>query len=94
MTVTNEAERNRRAEFVREARAACCQGTTPEARTQKREDKADEWARWLHQKMDNHGCLDPVELLPDILAKVDQTIDDRVAAAIAEVKATLSGALK
>jgi hypothetical protein len=94
MTIIDEAERSRRAEFVREARAAVYQGTTAEARTQKREDKADEWARWLHQKMDNHGCLDPAELLPDILAKVDQTIDDRVAAAIAEVKATLRGALR
>jgi hypothetical protein len=93
MTVTHlsETERVRRREFVRESKTALQQGQTLEQRTKHRQEKADEWARWLHQKMDNHGRIDPVELLPNILAKVEQTIDDRVAAGIAEVKAYLSG---
>jgi len=44
--------------------------------------------------MDSTNCSDPVELLPDALAKLEQLIDDRVTAAINEVKTALRGALK
>jgi hypothetical protein len=87
--IIDEAERARRAEFVRESKAALQQGQTLEQRTKRREDSADHWAQWLHQKMDNSGSSDPLELLPDIFAKLEQTVDDRVAAAIAEIKTTL-----
>jgi hypothetical protein len=66
---------------------------TVDKRTKRREDRADEWARWLRRKMDDSGCLDPVALLPDVLAKID-LIDDRVGAAIREIKKSLRDALR
>ena len=89
IALQNETERARRKEFVRESKAALQQGQTVEQRTQRREDKADEWAAWIHQRMDSSNCSDPVALLPDILAKMEQAVEDRVAAAIAEIKTTL-----
>jgi hypothetical protein len=88
-TGVDEAERARRSEFFRDSRAALQQGETLERRTQRREQKAADWARWFHEKMDNRGCTNPTELLPDALAKLEQAIDDRVAAAIGEIKAGL-----
>jgi hypothetical protein len=38
--IIDAAECARRAEFVRDARAACQQGVSPEARTKEREGKA------------------------------------------------------
>jgi hypothetical protein len=58
------AERARRTEFVREAKAACANDETPDQRNQKREMKADAWAQWLRHKLDSTGCTDPVEILP------------------------------
>jgi hypothetical protein len=54
MTVTphNATERARRAGLIQESRAALDQGQTLEQRAKHREDRADDWARWLHEKMD------------------------------------------
>jgi len=96
MTVINlqsESERSRRREFVRDSKAAVQQGRTLEARTAAREAMADAWAKWLHERMDSTGCSDPVELLPDILARVEQLAEDRVAGAVVEIKTTLRKAL-
>jgi hypothetical protein len=90
----SDTERARRKEWVRESRAALQQSQTVEQRAGRREEKADDWAAWIHQRMDSSNCTDPVELLPDILARMEQTVEDRVAAAIAEIKAALRGALK
>jgi hypothetical protein len=92
-THLSEAEKSKRREFVRDLRAANQQRTTVEDRAKSRETSATEWAAWLHRKMDESGCTDPTELLPYILAKVEQTIDDRVAAAIADIKQTFRKAL-
>jgi hypothetical protein len=92
--VPDAAERARRTEFIRDAKAACLNDETLDQRTKRREDRADGWAKWLRRKMDDAGCADPTELLPDILAKIDQSIDDRVAAAIREIKKSLKDALK
>jgi hypothetical protein len=92
-THQSEAERVRRRELVRDMRAANQRGISIEQREKQRADAAAEWTQWLHQKMESSGCTDPVELLPDILAKIEQTIDDRVAAAIAEIKQTLRKAM-
>jgi hypothetical protein len=88
-----EAERSKRRELVRDLRAANQQRTTVEARSKQREDAAAEWTAWLHRRMDESGCTDPVELLPDILATIEQRIEDRVAAAIAEIKQTFRKAM-
>jgi hypothetical protein len=79
--IVDEAERSRRTEFVREARAAAYQGINPEARTQKREEKADAWSQWFRQKMDHNDCADPVELLPDAFARLEQLSEDYTLAA-------------
>jgi hypothetical protein len=92
-TQLSEDERVRRREYVRDMRAANQQHTTIESRTKQRADAAAEWATWLHRKMDESGCTDPVELLPYILAKIEQTIDDRVAAAVDGIKRALRKAL-
>jgi hypothetical protein len=92
-TFINEHERFRRTEYARDSKAALAQGELLEQRIAKREAKADIWVQWFRQKMDSNGNVDPVELLPDALAKLEQTIDDRVAAAVNEIKATLRKAL-
>jgi hypothetical protein len=90
--IVSEAERHRRAELIRDSRAALQQGETLEKRTQKRNAKADAWAVWFHQRMDLDGG-DPTQFLPDALARLEQMIDDRVAAAVSEIKTTLRRAL-
>ena len=92
-TQLSEEERVRRRELVRDMRAANQRGISVEQRTKLREDAAAEWTAWLHRRMDESGCTDPVELLPDILAKIEQTIDDRVAAAVDGIKRALRKAL-
>jgi hypothetical protein len=96
MTTTNidAAERIRRSEYARDSRAALARGETLEVRSKRREGYANEWAAWLRQRMDRVGCDDPTEVLPDALARLEQIVDDRVAVAINEIKATLRGALK
>jgi hypothetical protein len=83
--IISEAERDRRAEIIRDARAALQQGETLEQRTG--EQKADAWANWFRRKIDSSGCAGPVELLPDACARLEY---DRVAAAVAELKAALN----
>src|SRR5262245_19971980 len=91
--IINEAERARRAEFARDARAAAQEGETLEQRIKKREENAEAWAHWFRQKIDSNGCADPVELLPDAWARLEQIVDDRVAAAVAELKVCIDKVL-
>jgi hypothetical protein len=90
----SEAERARRREWTHNARGAVAHGETFEAHAKRREEKADDWARWFRQKMDAGGVIDPVVLLPDAFARLEQLAEDRVAAAVRELKTTLKGALK
>jgi hypothetical protein len=92
-TQQSESERVRRRELVRDMRAANQRGISVEERTKQREDAAAEWATWLHRRMDESGCTDPTELLPEIIAKLEQTIDDKVGAAVAGIKQTLRKAM-
>jgi hypothetical protein len=97
MTTTSridEAERARRTEMARDLRAACAQGETLEVRAKKREEKADEWARWFKQNMAAAGCTDPGQILPDALARLEQVTNDRIVAAVHELKSAMRGALK
>jgi hypothetical protein len=97
MTTTapiDEAERARRREIVRDMKGAVAQRQTFETHAQQREAKADDWARWFRHKMDACGVADPIVLLPDALARLEQLAEDRVAAAVRDLKAALKGALK
>lgn len=89
----DEAERARRAEYVRDTKAALDKGETFEQRSLRREKMADEWARWFRQKMDAGSVADPVVLLPDACARLEQLAEDRIAAAVRDLKATLRKAL-
>jgi hypothetical protein len=90
----DEAARARRTELVRETRAALSQNESLAARTKRREENADEWARWFKRRMDEVGCADPVQLLPDAFARLQQITADRVATAVSELKKAMCGALK
>jgi hypothetical protein len=87
-------ERVRRREMVRDTRAVVEQGDTFEQRTKHREDKANHWTDWFHAKMEAAREDDPVQLLPDAFARLEQMAEDRIAAAIKELKATLREVLK
>jgi hypothetical protein len=86
-------ERARRAEFVREARAAALAGESTDQRAQKRDAKAADWSRWFRDQMERTGAAEPAELLPEAFAKLEQLAEDRAAAAVREVKAALRKAL-
>jgi hypothetical protein len=93
MPAISEAERNRRAEFIRETRAALQLGGTVGDRRERREKAADRWLSWWRHEMALRNC-EAAKLLPDACARLEQIVDDRVAAAVAELKAALRGALK
>jgi len=93
-TSISTSERIRRAEYVRDSKAALARGESLELRGKQREQFANEWAAWLRQRMDAADCDNPVEVLPDALSRLQQMIDDRIAVATNELKATLRGALK
>jgi hypothetical protein len=86
-------ERSSRVDRVRERSAAALAGETIAAREARHKVRSDAWTRWLRQKMDDAGSTDPAELLPELAAKIDQTIDDRVAGAVREFKQSLRKAL-
>jgi hypothetical protein len=95
--VQSNTERVRRAELIRNSRAICLSGVggdTIDQREAKRETKADAWSRWFHARMDGVGTTDPVEVLPDAFARLEQISEDQIAAAIHKLKTTLMGALK
>jgi hypothetical protein len=97
MTTTSPidpAERARRAEMIRDWKGAVAHRETFEVHAKKREDKADSWAGWFRRKMDEGGITDPVVLLPDAFARLEQLAEDRIAAAMNEFKTVLRGALK
>jgi hypothetical protein len=86
-------ERSSRVDRARETSAAAIAGETLEIRNQKREARAGEWAKWLRQRMEDAGCTDPSEILPDAFARLEQLNEDRVTAAIRKVAAKLRKAL-
>jgi hypothetical protein len=92
--VLSTSERIRRAEIRRDDLGALARGVSLEQRTKQREEFANEWAAWLRMRMDNAECDDPVALLPDALARVQQLAEDAAFAAIKDLKKGLMGALK
>jgi hypothetical protein len=94
MNNISEHERFRRGEHARDSRAALAQNQTLEKRLAQRDAKADTWAKYLRHKMDAARCTDPVEVLPEALAKLEQLLEDRIAVATKEIKAALREALK
>jgi hypothetical protein len=92
--VLSITERVRRVEFIRDSRAFARGSETVEQREHERETKADKWSDWLHAKMHESGSANPVAVLPDALARLEQIAEDRIAVAVRDLKTTLMGALK
>jgi hypothetical protein len=57
-------------EYISESRSALVNGETIEKRSKARQQKADLWAARLHERMDNAGTSNSVELLPDFAARL------------------------
>jgi hypothetical protein len=96
MSTTNltTAERVKRAEYRRDSLGALARGESLEDRSRRREELANQWAAFLRSRMDSAGCDDPVGILPDAMARLEQIIDDRITAALNEFKSVMKGALK
>jgi hypothetical protein len=93
-TVPDPYEQTRRAEFMREVKTANLSGSTTEHRAKTRELKVAKWAEWFRQEMDAADCNDPVKVLPEALARLEQIAEDRAAAAVRDLKTILGKALK
>jgi len=85
--IVSEAERQRRVERMDDVKGALKQGSNVARRKQSRELKADRWTSWFRRRMDNGA--DPVLLLPDMCAELEERITDEVVAAIKGLKAEL-----
>jgi len=79
-------EQVRRRELMRDMRAASQQGQELEEYRAKRDRTVEEWTAWLHAAMDRAGATDPVEVLPQALAQVQERA---IAEARAAAKATV-----
>jgi hypothetical protein len=87
------ALRQRRIDEARAAARAALSGELPEKRIRSLETKADAWARWFRNKMDDGGVGDPLTVLPDALARLEQLNEDHVAAAIRKFKTAMKRAM-
>jgi hypothetical protein len=67
----------RPASGIRRRRAAI------DPRTAKREKAADRWLEWFHRAMREAVTKDPAALLPDMAAKLEELIADKIAAELA-----------
>jgi hypothetical protein len=86
MNQISEAERFRRSEHARDSRAALAQNENLEQQLAKRDAKADAWAKWFRHEMTRTHRTDPVELLPEALARIEQLVEDRIAVSVNDVQ--------
>jgi hypothetical protein len=95
MTNIDAGEQVRRREFVRDMKAASAQGQELEEYRAKRDQAADEWAAWFHEAMDQYQANDPVEVLPQALALLqERAIAEARAAAKEAAQATVKAMLR
>jgi hypothetical protein len=81
-TVLSEAERERRQQFVIDGKAASALGISMEALGTARKAVIANWTTLIRARMDECGAADPVEILPELLARVqEQAIGEARAAA-------------
>jgi hypothetical protein len=72
MTNVDVNEQVRRRELIRDTRAASEQGQELEEYRAKRDQAIAEWAAWFHAEMDKCHATDPVEVLPQALALLQE----------------------
>jgi hypothetical protein len=70
--VLTELERRRRAELNSDTREALRGGQSLEQFLEAREALADQWAQWFHVEMEKFGVTDPIEVVPNALARLEQ----------------------
>jgi hypothetical protein len=94
MTAASKLSQAERREYVKDSYGAVLQGETFEQRSQRREAEADEWSGWFRRRMDADGIADPVALLPDAFARLEFMMQDKINAAVKDLKEALQEALK
>jgi hypothetical protein len=72
MTNIDATEQVRRRELMRDMKAASAQGLEVDEYRLKRAQAVDEWAAWFHEAMDQCHATDPVEVLPQALALLQE----------------------
>ena len=70
--VLSESERRRRQQFVADGRAAAALGISMEALGTARKAVIANWTTLIRARMDECGADDPVEVLPELLARVQE----------------------
>jgi hypothetical protein len=70
--VLTEAERVRRRELTRDSRAAIQLGLSLDQYRQQREAVISDWCEFLHAEMDRSHANDPIEVLPQALARLEE----------------------
>jgi hypothetical protein len=81
-TVLSESERRRRQQFVVDGRAAAALGISMEALGTARKAVIANWTTLIRARMQEQDVADPVEILPELLARVqEQAIGEARAAA-------------
>src|SRR5262245_30893570 len=81
-TVLSESERRRRQQFVVDGRAAAALGLSMEALGTARRAAIEQWTTVIRARMQEQDVADPVEILPELLARVqEQAIGEARAAA-------------
>jgi hypothetical protein len=98
MTSIDTNEQVRRREFIRDTRAASALDLEVDEYRVKRDQLIAEWANWFHATMDQCHAMDPVEVLPQAFARLQERADAAArhaakVAARAEVKAMLKRAI-
>jgi hypothetical protein len=89
--IVTESERQRRVERMETVKHALRGGMNVEQRTQAVNVKADRWCAWFRRRMDQGA--DPMTVLPDALAELEQRITDETVATVKELRSTIRKAL-
>jgi hypothetical protein len=84
MQVLSEIEKTRRAELNRDLRAALAQGQSLDEYRAAHEQRVDRWVQLFYAEMERLRSDDPVECLPNLMAKLEESA---IAAARAAAKA-------
>jgi hypothetical protein len=81
-TTLSKAERERRQQFVIDGKAASALGISMEALGTARRAAIEQWTTVIRARMQEQDVADPVEILPELLARVqEQAIGEARAAA-------------
>src|SRR5262245_15887612 len=68
----SDAERARRRQVVSDGKAACALGVTRVACLAARQTAIESWTTTIRARMAECGARDPVEILPELLARLEE----------------------